>query len=165
MLKKFLLSGSFSSYLSHLVDVERVVRGLDVGAEGLRRLSVGLPGKLRKNKKQFVCLFVFIYRFKSRVATFTEITGLQTSCSEFAPPDTLLDLRFCGPPFDASLRFGARFSWEMSLGDEHRNRTLPLQLGHISWLSSITTGLRPPANLLLNGARTFANETFSFPNS
>ncbi len=31
---------------------------------------------------------------------------------------------------------GAPVSWEMSLGDEHRNQTLPLQLGHFSWLFS-----------------------------
>ncbi len=36
------------------------------------------------------------------------------------------------------------------LGDEQRNQTLPLQLGHFSWLCSITTGLRPPANHPLN---------------
>ncbi len=34
---------------------------------------------------------------------------------------------------------GAPVIWEMSLGDEHRNRTLPLQLGHFSWPSFITT--------------------------
>ncbi len=79
------------------------------------------------------------------------------SSSEFVSPDALLDLGFCSPWLDASSRLGAPVSWEMSLGDEHRNRSLLLQLGHFSWLSFITTGLRPPANHPLNGARTFAN--------
>ena len=78
------------------------------------------------------------------------------SSSEFVSPDALLDLEFYSPWLDASLRLGAPVSWEMSLGDEHRNRTLPLQLGHFSWLSFITTGLWLPANHPLNGAHTFA---------
>ncbi len=57
------------------------------------------------------------------------------------------------------------------MGDEHRNQTLPLQIGHFSWLSFITTGLRPPSNL--NGAQTFGVffkkklhlSLISFPNS
>ncbi len=75
------------------------------------------------------------------------------SCSEFvsSSPDTLLDLGFCSPRLDASLRFGAPVSWEMSLGDE------PLQLRHFSWLSFVATGLWPPANHLLNRARSLAS--------
>ena len=61
------------------------------------------------------------------------------SCAEFVFSDALLDLGFCCPLLDTSSRLGAPVSWEMSLGDEHRNRTLPLQLGHFSWLSFITT--------------------------
>ena len=44
----------------------------------------------------------------------------------------------------------------LSLVDEHRNLTLPLQIGHFSWLSFIATGLRPPANQPLSAASTFA---------
>ncbi len=79
------------------------------------------------------------------------------SSSEFVSPDALLDLGFCSPWLDASLRLGAPVYWEMSLGDEHRNPTLPLQLGHFSWLSFINTGLWPPANHSVNGAHIFAN--------
>ncbi len=82
---------------------------------------------------------------------------MQMSFSEFVSPDALLDLGFCSPQLDASSRLEAPVSWEMSLGDEHRNWTLPLQLGHFSWLSFIITSLRPPANHPLNGAHTFAN--------
>ncbi len=49
------------------------------------------------------------------------------------------------------------------MGDEHRSRTWPLQLGHFSWLSFITTGFWPPANRPLNGVRTLLKP--SFPNS
>ncbi len=93
------------------------------------------------------------------------------SSSEFVFPDALLDLGYCSPQLNTSSRLGAPVSWEMSLGDEHRNQTLPLQLGHFSWLSFITTGLWPPANHPLNGARTFAifcknlhSPLISFPN-
>ena len=79
---------------------------------------------------------------------------MQMSSSEFVSPDALLDLGFCSPRLDASSWLGAPVSWEMSLGDEHRN--LPLQLGPFSWLSFVTTGLQPPANHPLNGAHTFA---------
>ncbi len=53
------------------------------------------------------------------------------------------------------------------LGDEPRKRTLPLQLGHFSWLSVITMGLQPPENNILNGAPTFVNcciKTIFVPN-
>ncbi len=69
------------------------------------------------------------------------------SSSEFVSPEALLDLGFCSPRLDASLRLGAPVSWEMSLGDEHRNRTLPLQLGHFSWhekIERMTKGHRQP---------------------
>ncbi len=99
-------------------------------------------------RQRFVCLFVCIDRFKSRVATFTH-------CSKFVSPDALLELGFCSPQLHTSLRLGAPDSWEMSLGDVHRNRTLPLQLGYFSWPSFITTGrgLGPPANHPLNGVK------------
>ncbi len=72
------------------------------------------------------------------------------SSSEFVSPDALLDLESCSLQLDASSQLGAPVSWEMSLGDEHRNRTLLLQFGHFSWLFFITTGLWPPANYVLN---------------
>ncbi len=67
------------------------------------------------------------------------------SSSEFVSSDALLDLGFCSPRLDALLQLGVPVRWEMSLGDDHRNQTLPLQLGHFSWLSFTTTGLWSPA--------------------
>ncbi len=81
-------------------------------------------------------LFVCIDGFKSRVITCTQIARMQMSCAEFVSPDALLDLGFCSPRLDASSRLGAPVSWEMSLGDEHRNGILPLQLGHFYCLFS-----------------------------
>ncbi len=81
--------------------------------------------------------------------------GMQKSCSEFVSPDILLDLGFCSPRLDTLLQLGAPVSGEMSLGDEHRSWTLPLQLGHFSWLSFLTRGLWPPANHPLNGVLLF----------
>ena len=66
-----------------------------------------------------------------------------------------LGAKFCGPGLGTIVATWAPISWEMNLGGEHRNRTLPLQLGHFSWHSLITKGLRPPPNYPLNGARTF----------
>ena len=112
----------------------------------------------------FVCLFVLPGSSQGS-QLFTKIAGMQMPSSEFESlyhwyhyyHDALLDLGFCSPRLDTSSWVGAPVSWEMSLGDKHRNRTLPLQLGHFSWLSFITTGLRPPANHPLKEARTFAN--------
>ena len=120
----------------------------------------------------FVRLFACVDGFKARVTTCTQIAGMQMSCAEFVSPDALLDLEFCSPQLDASLRLGAPVSWEMVLGDEHRNGILPLQLGHFYCLFSITMGLSPPAKHPLNGAHTFASfcknlhlPLISFPSS
>ncbi len=73
------------------------------------------------------------------------------SSSEFVSPDTLLDLGFCSPRLDTLSRLEALVRWEMNLGDEHSNGTLPLQLGHFPWLPFITSDLWPPTNHLLDG--------------
>ena len=64
-------------------------------------------------------------------------------------------LGICGSWLEASSQLGAYFGWERSLGHGHRNQTLPLQLGHFSWLSFSTMGLLLPGNHLLNITCTF----------
>ena len=75
------------------------------------------------------------------------------SCSEFVFSDTLLDLGFCSPQLDASSRLGAPVSCERSLGDEHRKRTLPLQLGRTLFMAFF---LHHGSLVTLNGAYTFS---------
>ncbi len=108
-------------------------------------------------KNMFVCLFVCIDRFKLRVTTLTYIAGMQMPCTEFVSPDTLLDVGFCSPQLDTSLRLEAPVSWEMSLRDEHRNRTLLLQLGHFSWLFFQCHRSSATSKSSVEGALTFAN--------
>ncbi len=73
------------------------------------------------NKNFALLLFVCIDRFKSRVTTFhincwdaNVLFRVCISC------DALLDLGFCNPRLDTSLRLGAPVSWEMSLGHSMR---------------------------------------------
>ena len=104
--------------------------------EGSRRqghqAASPLHGGTKSSPTLQTCLFVLTGSSQGS-QLFTLIAGMQMSSSEFVCPDALLDLGFCSPRLDASLQLGAPVSWEMSLGDEHRNRTLPLQLGHFSW--------------------------------
>ncbi len=72
----------------------------------------------------FVCLFVLTGSSHGS-QLLHKLLGCKSLVKSFiVSPDALLDLGFCSQRLDASSRLGAPVGWEVSLGDEHMNRTL-----------------------------------------
>ena len=82
------------------------------------------------SRRRKMVLFVCLYNIDQGHNFCINCWDANVLCAEFVSPDALLDLGFWSRWLETPSRLGAPVSWEMSLGDEHRNRTLQLQLGH-----------------------------------